>query len=210
MGELNNCIKSRRSIRKFLSDRISEADIKEIIESAVNAPSACNSQCWHFVAVQDTALKEKLVKACEDFIKEFYADADYSDNVISGRIKQLTFFKNAPLVIFAFLTNMEYHDPRVTDYYAKKGYSHNQMSESLGHPDILSVGAAIQNMLLTIHDKGLGACWMNDPVAAEKNICKVLNVPEGCRLMSVIPVGKPAYTPKEKTMKPLEEVLEIR
>ena len=210
MNELKSLIKSRRSIRKFMPDKISEADIKEIIESAVNAPSACNSQCWHFIAVQDTALKEKLAEACEDFIKEFYADADYSDNVISGRIKQITFFKNAPLVIFAFLTHMDYHDPRVTDYYAKKGFTQRQMTEMLGYPDILSVGAAIQNMLLTIHDKGLGACWMNDPAAAEKNICKVLNVPEDYRLMSVIPVGKPAYAPKEKTMKPLEEVLEIR
>lgn len=210
MNNIENIIKSRRSIRKFLPDAISEEDIKEIIDSAVNAPSACNSQCWHFVAVQSEELKEQLALACEDFIKEFYAEADYAENVIRSRISNMTFFRNAPLVIVVFLTNMKYHDPRVTEYYAKKGYTQEQMTKSLGSPDILSVGAAIQNMLLAIHEKGLGACWMNDPVAAEKNICKVLNVPEGYQLMSLIPIGKPAYVPREKALKPMEEVLEIR
>jgi F420 biosynthesis protein FbiB-like protein len=210
MNNLESIIKSRRSIRKFLPDPISESDIREIIESAVNAPSACNSQCWHFIAVQSAELKEKLAAACEDFIKDFYADADYEENVISNRISNMTFFKSAPLVIAVFLTHMEYHDSRITQYYVKKGYTQEQMIESLGSPDILTIGAAIQNMLLTIHEKGLGACWMNNPVAAEKNICRVLNVPQDYHLMALIPVGKPAYTPREKALKPMEEVLEIR
>jgi len=84
------------------------------------------------------------------------------------------------------------------------------MMTALGSPDILSIGAAIQNMLLTIHAKGLGACWMNDPVVSSKNICSILAVPDDWQLISVIPVGKSAYTPHPKPLKKMDEVLSIR
>jgi nitroreductase len=198
MNSLENIIKSRRSIRKFLPDSIPERDIKEIIESAVNAPSACNSQCWHFIAVQSPELKEKLAKACEEFVEEFYADADYEENVIPNRAKNMTFFRNAPLVIAVFLTHMEYHDPRITQYYAKKGYTQEEMIKSIGSHDILSIGAAIQNMLLTIHEKGTWSLQDEHSVAAESNYCRVLKHPEDYHLMALIPLGKPAYAPGEK------------
>ena len=44
---------------------------------------------------------------------------------------------------------------------------------------------------------------------SEKEIKAALNIPEEHRLMSVIPVGKSAYKPREKAMKPMDEVLEI-
>ena len=71
---------------------------------------------------------------------------------------------------------------------------------------MLSVGAAIQNMLLAIHQKGYGACWMNEPVIAAKEIHTLLNVPEEHRFISLIPVGDPAYIPRHKDMKPFDEI----
>lgn len=79
----------------------------------------------------------------------------------------------------------------------------------LGNPDILSIGAAVENLLLKAVEMGLGACWMNDPVVAEAEIKAELGVPDEYRLMSAIPVGKPAYTPREKPMKPMDEILKI-
>lgn len=210
MAELTDTIKSRRSIRKFLADTIPDEEIREIIDAGMNAPSGCNSQCWQFIAVKDKGLLQQIVDAAEDGIKEFYKNADYGPAFIESRIKQTTFFKNAPLVIFVFLTRLDYYDPRATKYYQDLGLSHKEMMAALGSPDILSLGAAIQNMLLTIHAKGLGACWMNDPIISQKNICDVLAAPADWQLISVIPVGKPAYTPHEKLLKNIDEVLSIR
>jgi nitroreductase len=45
-------INSRRSVRKFKADPISEQDLKDILEAAMNAPSAGNEQAWQFVVLQ--------------------------------------------------------------------------------------------------------------------------------------------------------------
>ncbi len=42
---------TRRSIRKYTSEAVSEEDVKTILEAAMNAPSANNRQPWHFVVV---------------------------------------------------------------------------------------------------------------------------------------------------------------
>ena len=210
MNELIDTIKSRRSIRKFLTDPISDEDIREIIEAAMNAPSGCNSQCWQFVAVKDKDLMERLADGTADGVREFYKAAEYGSAYIESRIKQTTFFKNAPLVIFVFMTRMDYYDQRAVKYYQDLGFSHEKMMASLGSPDILSIGAAIQNMLLAIHARDLGACWMNDPIVSQQNLCDILAVPADWQLISVIPVGKSAYTPQSKPLKKIDEILSIR
>lgn len=210
MDSIDEIIRSRRSIRKFQPEAIPEHLITEIIQAATCAPSGCNSQCWKFVAVQDKTLLEQVVQATEKGIREFYRNAPDFESVIERRIRHITFFKQAPVVIFVFMTHMDYYDPMVVEHYRQQGYSERQMLDALGYPDVLSVGAAIQNMLLTIEARGLGACWMNDPIVAARDISEVLGQDETCQLLSVIPVGVPAYTPRTKVFKPLSDVLDIR
>lgn len=207
MENLKNIIQTRRSIRKYEPTEISNETIREIIESAAYAPSACNSQCWKFIAVKDKDMIAKLSSAVTDGIKKFYSEQ--SEDFISNRINQATFFRNAPLVISVIMTEMKYHDQRVTDVYTEKGFSGREMSVALGEPDVLSIGAAVQNMLLTINEKGLGACWMNDPIVSSSEISELFNIPNNERLMSIIPVGVPAYKAREKHLKPLDDILTI-
>lgn len=208
MSSVYDIMKSRRSTRKFLPDEISDEQIAELISAAVTAPSGCNSQCWKFVAVKNPEKIALLAESVETGVKRFYNDAS-EPNFITSRIKQTTFFKNAPLVILVFLTEMKYHNPRVTEYYKSKGFDNSEILFALGNPDVLSVGAAIENLLLMAEEMGLGACWMNDPVVAEKEIRELFEISAEHKLLSVIPVGKPAYTPREKQMKPMDEILTV-
>jgi nitroreductase len=210
MENLREVIESRRSIRKYLPDEVPEDFIKDVITAATHAPSGCNSQCWKFIVVRDKNLLEQIALAAEVGIRDFYRDTPDFESVIDRRIRQITFFRHAPAVIFVFMTKMAYYDPRVVEYYHQKGFSDRQMLDALGYPDVLSVGAAVQNMLLTIHAGGYGACWMNDPIIAAREICQVLGLSDESQLLSVIPFGKPAYAPRSKVFKPMEDILEIR
>lgn len=42
---------TRRAVREFTSQPVSEAQIETILKAAMHAPSACNQQPWHFVVV---------------------------------------------------------------------------------------------------------------------------------------------------------------
>ena len=54
--ELMDAIKSRRSIRRYKNQPVSEHVIKELLDAAVWAPSASNVQPWGFVVIQDLSL----------------------------------------------------------------------------------------------------------------------------------------------------------
>ena len=47
---------TRRSIRKFTADPVSDEDLRLVLKAAMCAPSAHNKQPWHFILVRDKAL----------------------------------------------------------------------------------------------------------------------------------------------------------
>ncbi len=53
-------IKTRRSVRTWKADPVPESDIKDILEAAMNAPSAGNEQAWHFIVLDGEALEKYL------------------------------------------------------------------------------------------------------------------------------------------------------
>ena len=211
-NNLYNLAVARRSIRKFKETPVPHEDIEYFISCAVNAPSGCNSQCWHFVAVENKALIEKLAEETAKSAREFYGTGftEANEEFLISREKATSFFKNAPLVIFVFLDRMDYYDERVSKAFSGKDFSKREMLDALAYPDILSVGAAVQNMLLAITEKGYGACWMNDPVVGEPKIKTLLNVRDDLRLISVVPIGVPNYIPRGKKLRSMSEVIEYR
>ncbi|GAB4251750.1 MAG: nitroreductase family protein [Thermoleophilia bacterium] len=61
--ELFEAIHGRRSIRRYRSEPVSEADLEQLIRAACAAPSAGNQQPWRFVVVDDP----KLLKGVPEF-----------------------------------------------------------------------------------------------------------------------------------------------
>jgi nitroreductase len=199
----------RRSIRKYEDKEIPQSDIEYFIKSAVTAPSGCNSQCWKFVAVKNKDVINQLSEAVVEANNTFYENMVDDKIYIERKGKAATFFKNAPLVIAVFMSKLEYYDPKTTEIFYKKGYDHTSMMSEMSYPDVLSIGAAVQNMLLAIQEKGYGACWMNEPAIAGKRANSILGVSDELKFMSLIPIGYPAYTPRNKTLKDFNQVLKI-
>ena len=208
MSYFSDLALSRRSIRKYIEKEIPLDEIKEIIKIAISAPSACNSQCWRFVAVSDKSVIKKIenavIKKFEDILSA--SQNVLPDNYISSKKKAVSFFAEAPVVIAVFMTSWEYFDPMMVSVLEKQDYNSRELTSLFGSPDLLSIGAAIQNLLLAVHEKGYGACWMNDPVIAGEEIGNILDIPKENKFISLIPIGVPAYTPRNKQMKDFSEV----
>ncbi len=68
--------------------------------------------------------------------------------------------------------------------------------------------AAIENILIAGTALGYGTCWLQGWTAPREDEFKsLLGIPDGKRLMTLIPVGIPADPPTEKEKKPLSDVL---
>lgn len=57
-------IKTRRSIRKYKGQPISDSDLKKILEAGRWAPSGANLQPWRFIVVQNKVLIKQISEVC--------------------------------------------------------------------------------------------------------------------------------------------------
>jgi nitroreductase len=60
--ELFDAILTRRSIRKYTSDKIEPDLVDKIIKAGMYAPSAVNKQPWHFIVFSDKKLMTEIMK----------------------------------------------------------------------------------------------------------------------------------------------------
>lgn len=180
--ELKEAIKNRRSIRKFKDTHIQKEKIEGLLNLAMWAPSGMNRQNWYFVVVEGE-VKDKLIEVSKRAFIEFISESlkevfKDRETVIKESEKFFYNLGNAPVVICV--------------------YRSRTIEGEL--TDIQSVAAAVENLLLLIHEEGLGGCWMTGPVHLENEINKILGV-KSKKLQAIIPLGVPDIippTPKRK------------
>lgn len=69
---VQEAIKTRRAVRNYKPDAVSEESLKKVLESARLAPSAKNKQDWKFIVVRDPEKRKQLSEAAS---QEFLAKA---------------------------------------------------------------------------------------------------------------------------------------
>lgn len=67
--ELKDCIKTRRSIRKFQSKPVLKEDIATLVETAIYAPSWKNSQVTRYYAVTNREIISQIAEGMPDYNK---------------------------------------------------------------------------------------------------------------------------------------------
>jgi coenzyme F420-0:L-glutamate ligase / coenzyme F420-1:gamma-L-glutamate ligase len=193
MSDVLDAIKQRRSIRKYLPKEIPKEALTEVLVAAGWAPSAHNSQPWRFIVFKDAYIKRRLAEAMADC---WAADLARDGLTVEAdkRRERVERFADAPLLILACST---------MEGLRKFPDAQRQMCER----DLAmhSFGAAMQNLLLAAHAKGLGACWFCAPGFCKETVRKVLKIPEAVEPEAFVILGYPAETPCVPTKKSLAE-----
>ena len=127
---LLDLLKHRKSVRDFLDRPVEREKITMCLEAARLAPSACNSQPWRFVVVDDPPLKNKLC-----------------DAAFSGVYSINSFCKMAPVIVVVISEKSKFLARiggmfRGTKYY------------------LIDIGIACEHFVLQAEDLGLGTCWI--------------------------------------------------
>lgn len=58
--EVIEAIKTRRSIRKYTGESVTDEQIRELLDAAFCAPSAKNVRPWHFIVVREREMLKKI------------------------------------------------------------------------------------------------------------------------------------------------------
>ena len=77
--------------------------------------------------------------------------------------------------------------------------------------DLQSIGACIQNMLLAIHESGLGGVWLGEILKSGSEVKSLLQAPDAYEFMAAVAVGHPDGTPpRAPARRPVSELVFYR
>jgi nitroreductase len=131
MNETMRVIKSRRSVRAYLPDQVSDEELKTVLDAGIHAPSGQNTQPWFFTVLQNAGLIDKV----NDWI------IDEARHVANPKAREIAntpnaaIFRKAPTVV---IVSGDKADP-------------------LSREDC---ACAAQNMMLAAESVALGSCWI--------------------------------------------------
>src|SRR5215210_1365944 len=102
--DLHNFLRTRRSVRRFKPDTVSDSIIQNILATATYAPSAHNRQPWRFCVVTDVSVKTDLADAmAADFERNLRRDALAPEKVQAQIKRSKERLASAPVVILLCL-----------------------------------------------------------------------------------------------------------
>lgn len=173
-------LNGRKSIRTYKEKKIPLKDLKKIVKDATKAPSNYNSQPWYFYIIK----KPKQLKYIKKTIRE------------EKKIKEHSHFYyqlgNAQAIIFVTIDKIKFEDKKNIISY------------------LLSVGAAIENLLLSAENLGLKCCWVGGFENYRIKLNNKINFKKKHMILAGITIG---YSNEKDTKKierkPFEEIFEI-
>jgi len=113
------------------------------------------------------------------------------DDLVIAALGQ-EFIAQAPVVIVA-IANLE----RVAEY-GDRGKELFAIQDS---------ATAVQNLMLALHERGLGTVWIGS--FDEKKVRRVLGLPAHARPVAILPIGYPAENPEARTHLRPEEFVHL-
>ncbi len=134
------CIKTRRSTRKFKADQLSQELIAQVIDAGRRAPSGGNTQLTHFMVITNQDVLSELVT----LVQEEYGKMPITENTLPYMVNIIKMSAEGKFVF-------NYGAPVLIVLASKPSYANN----------FADVSCAMQNMMLACNELDLGSCWVN-------------------------------------------------
>jgi coenzyme F420-0:L-glutamate ligase/coenzyme F420-1:gamma-L-glutamate ligase len=196
-AELHTFLRTRRSIRRFKADPVSDSVIENILTTATYAPSAHHRQPWRFAVLQDLSVKTNLADAMAvEFQRDLEEDNFSKDEIEKKVVNSRNRIIGAPVVIILCLdmTEMDsYPDP------------HRKKAEYIMATQ--SAANAGMQLLLAAHAEGLGSVWVCSPLFVPNVVQKTLDLSEAWEPQAMYFLGYPDIVPSVRERKPIKEIV---
>lgn len=164
--ELRECVETRRSVRRFTDEPVSDETIREIVRLASYAPSWKNTQTARYTIVRDRALMERIAEEC----------------VLGFSYNTKTLTRCTALAVQSVVTNIAGME--------KDGTATTSKGNAW---EVFDAGISAQTFCLAARDLGIGTCILG--IFDEEKIAPLIALPEGQRVSALIAMGHPAEEP---------------
>ncbi|MFM8237621.1 MAG: nitroreductase family protein [Actinomycetota bacterium] len=191
-------ITARRSIRSFTAEPVGRALLDTLIEAACLAPAPHHSRPWRFAVVDTDPARQALATGMGDRWRHDLT----GDGVPVERIDAIVGASHAriigaPAVVLGCLTADGLHDyPDEVRQRAEEGMA------------LLSLGAAVENLMLAATAHGLASCWVAAPIFCPIEARDAVALPHDWRPQAMVLLGRPdpQYTGRLRPPVPLGDL----
>ena len=189
-------IETRRAIKKFdPTYKMSQIDVKKLMEHVILAPTSYNQQNWRFVISTDQDVKEKISIAARGQAqpKDGSLVVVLCGNMDAWKTEPLRYWKNHPS-----------EKQETVKAALERKYDGNP--QNLRDEAVRSCGMAAQTIMLAAKQMGLDSCPM---VGFEYDeLANVINLPENHMIVMMVVVGKRVQDASQRGGQlPLDEVV---
>ncbi len=191
-------LEARRSIRAFRSEPVARELLDTLVEAACLAPAPHHSRPWRWVIVDSDNAKRALGS---DMGEHWRADLrkdeigeDRIDELVTASSERLS---RAPALILGCLT-----------WDGLDRYPDADRQRAEWGMALLSLGAAVENLMLAATHAGLASCWVAAPIFCPETARDALELPSEWLPHALVLVGHPDpdYVPRERPPIPLDDL----
>jgi coenzyme F420-0:L-glutamate ligase / coenzyme F420-1:gamma-L-glutamate ligase len=172
---------ARRTVREFSKEPVPAKAVQRAIAAAITAPAPHHSQPWRFAVLETQQARTALL---DDMLAAWQADlaADgFTPDQISRRVRRGEPLRRAPLIIVPCLAADAAHV-----------YPDERRNAAERTMFVVSMGAAVENLLVALAVEGLGSCWVSSTLFCRDVATGALGLPQDWEPMGAIGVGYPA------------------
>lgn len=203
-------IYSARAIRRFKSDPVPDAIISRILDAAIRAPSAGNSQDWLFIVITDAGQRQKvgdIYRRASMWVRQVYKTNPPSDanrpqyeRMLKSGFYLHEHMADAPVLIVPCLRLR--HD--VPDSLPEEARS--AIVREFAWRAGASIYPAVQNIILACRALGLGTVLTTNHMLLQDEMKQVLGLPADVMTFGLMPVGYPLGKFGPVVRKPIAEI----
>jgi coenzyme F420-0:L-glutamate ligase / coenzyme F420-1:gamma-L-glutamate ligase len=195
--ELAALVRGRRSVRAFETRPVPRAIVEEAIAAAGWAPSPHGRQPWRFVVVESQERRDALADAMAETWRTQLRLDGQDESIVEARLqKSRDRLQRAPVLIIPCL----YLEGLDTYPDAERQHAEETMA-------VQSLGAAVQNLLLSLYAAGVDGGWMCAPLFCPDVVQAALGLDATLDPHALIAVGYAASDPVRRPRLPLDELI---
>ena len=206
---------SARALRRLKPDPVPNEIIRKILDAAIRAPSAGNSQHWTFIVVRDAENRHKLgaiYRKASDVAKAIYQargrpahlNEEQYQRMMSSGSYLWEHMGDAPVLMVPCLRD-RLPPPRETLPTEVQA----MYEQELVYTDRIrgaSIYPAVQNIILACRAFGLATLITTNHIRCENEVKTLLGIPEDVFTYALMPVGYPENKFGPVKRRPMEEV----